>query len=182
MTSQYGRVVLVIVGILTVQFCLFYIEHNTNIGEEMSRFVFFSMPVWDSLYVLTRVTSLSRRLREESSFLHSFYKWRWRLENIEPSTRKTCKGKQKKLSSWEVVNLRRLDVSSPTVLEQTIGASFPLRILTPSSSMGAIWTTTWMCVHVLILIGVREPVENIQVVQRIWEIGNCLLHLLKLVG
>ena len=31
------RVVLAIVGILTFQFCLFYIEHNTNKGEDANK-------------------------------------------------------------------------------------------------------------------------------------------------
>ena len=34
------RVVLVIVGILTVQFCLFYNEHNTNKGEDNVKILF----------------------------------------------------------------------------------------------------------------------------------------------
>ena len=80
---------------------------------------------------------------------------------------------------FKVLNLRRLDVSSPTVLEQVIAASFLLRISTPSSSMCEIWIATWMCANVMTLIPFRTPAKNITEVQRIWATGNCLLHLLN---
>ena len=41
-----------------------------------------------------------------------------------------------------LVDLRRLDVSSPTVLEQAIGVPSLLRLSMPSSSMDATWMLT----------------------------------------
>ena len=217
----YGRVVLAIVGILTFQFCLYYIEQNTNKGEETNKFkdyfISYSQCLlyqsqWESLNVLNtgysplKNLNLSRIcLYLSSVYIRNFWtqghhlfikKTPWRKFFCSLLLFKTTENGKcwvftlKDLQRWtklgkrncpvfKVVNLHRLDVSSPTVLEQAIGASFPLRISTPSSSMGEIWITTWMCVNVFTLITFRTPVNNIMVVQRIWAIGNFLLHLLN---